>query len=365
MENTKIKIKAKDECIFDEVSLGEVMLRFDPGESRIRTARNFQVWEGGGEYNVARALKKCFKLRTSIITAFAENEVGLLLEDLIMQGGVDTSLIKWLKFDGIGKEYRNGLNFTERGYGIRGAVGVSDRFNTTISKMKENDFDFDYIFGTLGVRWFHTGGIYSALSNESAHTVIKAIKTAKKYGTIVSYDLNYRASLWNNNGGINKAQETNKKIVKYVDVLLGNEEDFSLCLGIENTNKYKNFDINNYKNIIEEVVKQYQNLKVVATSLRKVNTASNNDWTGLCWKDGKIYKAKDYSNLEVLDRVGGGDAFASGLIYGLITTEDTQKAVEIGTAHGALVLTTPGDNSMQSLTEIEEIICGNSPRIKR
>ena len=207
-----LNIKDKKDCKYDEVSLGEVMLRLDPGEGRIRTAREFKAWEGGGEYNVARGLKKCFKMDTGVITAFAENEVGYLLEDFIMQGGVDTSLIKWMKYDGIGRSVRNGLNFTERGYGVRGAVGTSDRANTAISKATAKDFDFEYIFGTLGVRWLHTGGIYAALSEETSKTVIEAIKTAKKYGTIVSYDLNYRPSLWNGIGGKEKAIEVNKEI---------------------------------------------------------------------------------------------------------------------------------------------------------
>lgn len=365
MNKKEFNLKPRNECMFDEVSLGEVMLRFDPGESRIKTARSFRVWEGGGEYNVARALRKCFKLRTGIITAFVDNEIGRLLEDLIMQGGVDTSFIKWVEHDGIGKSYRNGLNFTERGYGIRRAVGVSDRANTAISKMKASDFDFEYIFGKLGVRWLHTGGIYAALSDETAKTILEAIKVAKKYGTIVSYDLNYRASLWQNNGGIEKAQQLNKKIAQYVDVILGNEKDFLMCLGIGNEDINNKFNIETYRDIIEQIVKTYDNLKVVATSLREVNTATSNNWTGLCWKDGKIYKAKKYDNLEVLDRVGSGDGFASGLIYGLMTSENPQTAVDLGTAHGALIMTTPGDTSMASLEEVENVVKGATMRIKR
>ena len=200
-----LNIRDKKDCKFDAVSLGEVMLRFDPGEGRIRTAREFKVWEGGGEYNVIRGLRRCFGMNTAVITAFADNEVGHLVEDFILQGGVDTSLINWKKTDGIGRECRNGINFVERGFGIRGALSCSDRANTAISQATDKDFDFDYIFGELGVRWFHTGGIYAALSEQSAETVIKAIKTAKKYGTIVSYDLNYRASMWSAIGGQKKA----------------------------------------------------------------------------------------------------------------------------------------------------------------
>jgi len=363
-----LNIKPKKDCKYDEVSLGEIMLRLDPGEGRIRTARSFKAWEGGGEYNVARGLKKCFKMDTGVITAFAENEIGYLLEDFVMQGGVDTSLIKWVKYDGIGRNCRNGLNFTERGYGVRGAVGASDRANTAISKMKPEDFDFDYIFGTLGVRWLHTGGIYAALSEESSKTVIEAIKTAKKYGTIVSYDLNYRPSLWKAIGGKEKAQEVNKEIAKYVDVMIGNEEDFTACLGFEiegNDENLKELNIDGYKKMIEKVVKEYPNFKVVATTLREVKTATVNDWSAMCWADGKIYKAADYKGLEILDRVGGGDSFASGLIYGLMTTEDAEKAVNYGAAHGALAMTTPGDTTMASLKEVESLMNGASARVQR
>jgi len=363
-----LNIKPKKDCKYDEVSLGEIMLRLDPGEGRIRTARSFKAWEGGGEYNVARGLKKCFKMDTGVITAFAENEIGYLLEDFVMQGGVDTSLIKWVKYDGIGRNCRNGLNFTERGYGVRGAVGASDRANTAISKMKPEDFDFDYIFGTLGVRWLHTGGIYAALSEESSKTVIEAIKTAKKYGTIVSYDLNYRPSLWKAIGGKEKAQEVNKEIAKYVDVMIGNEEDFTACLGFEiegNDENLKELNLDGYKKMIEKVVKEYPNFKVVATTLREVKTATVNDWSAMCWADGKIYKAADYKGLEILDRVGGGDSFASGLIYGLMTTEDAEKAVNYGAAHGALAMTTPGDTTMASLKEVESLMNGASARVQR
>lgn len=361
-------LRPKSECKYDMVSLGEVMIRLDPGEGRIRNARSFRVWEGGGEYNVARGLKKCFRMDTGVITAFADNEVGMLLEDLIMQGGVDTSLIKWVKTDGIGRTCRNGLNFTERGFGVRGAVGCSDRANTAISKMRPEDFDFDYIFGELGARWLHTGGIYAALSEETSETVVAAIKAAKKYGTIVSYDLNYRPSLWSAIGGQAKAQEVNKEIAKYVDVMIGNEEDFTACLGFEiegNDENLKELNIDGYKKMIETAVKTYPNFKAVATTLREVKTATVNDWSALCWADGQIFKAVDYKGLEIMDRVGGGDSFASGLIYGLMTTGDAEKAVNYGAAHGALAMTTPGDTTMASLKEVERLMGGAGARVQR
>lgn len=363
-----IKMREINECKYDAVSLGEVMLRLDPGEGRIRTSRSFNVWEGGGEYNVIRGLRRCFGLKTAVITAFAQNEVGLLMEDLILQGGVDTSLIKWVQTDGIGRVCRNGLNFTERGFGIRGAVGCSDRANTAISKAKPQDFDFEYIFGDLGVRWFHTGGIYAALSEQSCETVIEAIKIAKKHGTIVSYDLNYRPSMWSAIGGKEKAQEVNKEIAKYVDVMIGNEEDFTACLGFDiegNDKELRQLNVEGYKKMINDVVKVYPNLKVVATTLRTVKTATVNDWSALCWSDGKIYKANQYDNLEILDRVGGGDSFASGLIYGLMSTGDAEIAVNYGAAHGALAMTTPGDTTMASKKEVEALMTGAGARVQR
>lgn len=363
-----LNLKPREECTFDAVSLGEVMLRLDPGEGRIRTARSFRAWEGGGEYNVIRGLRRCFGLKTAVITSFAANEVGKLMEDFILQGGVDTSLICWKKTDGIGRLCRNGINFTERGFGIRGAKGCSDRFHTAISMATPEDFDFEYIFGTLGVRWLHTGGIYAALSEQACETVIAAIKTAKKYGTIVSYDLNYRPSMWSAIGGHEKAQAVNKEIAKYVDVMIGNEEDFTACLGFEiegNDANLKELNLDGYKKMIGEAAKVYPNFKVVATTLRTVRTATVNDWSAICWADGEIYKANAYDGLEIMDRVGGGDSFASGLIYGLITTEDAEQAVNYGAAHGALAMTTPGDTTMASVDEVEGIMRGAGARVAR
>ena len=363
-----LTIRAKEDCAFDEISLGEVMLRFDPGDGRIRTAREFKVWEGGGEYNVARGLKKCFGYNTAVATVLADNDIGRLVEDFIMQGGVDTSIIKWVDYDGIGRNVRNGLNFTERGFGIRGAVGMSDRGNTAISQMKPGDFDWDYIFGTLGVRWLHTGGIFAALSETTAQVVIEAVKTAKKYGTIVSYDLNYRPSMWKTIGGKEKAQKVNKEIANYIDVMIGNEEDFTACLGFKidgNDDDLKNLNIDGYKEMIEDVVKTYPNFKVVATTLRTVRSATINDWGAMCWHDKNIFMSNEYKGLYIYDRVGGGDSFASGLIYGLIEFGDPQKAINYGAAHGALAMTTPGDTSMANIKEVEALISGSGARVQR
>ena len=361
-------LKLREDASFDAVSLGEVMLRLDPGEGRIRTARQFRAWEGGGEYNVIRGLRKCFGLKTAVLTALADNEVGKLVEDFMLQGGVDTSLVVWKKTDGIGRLCRNGLNFTERGFGIRGAKGCSDRANTAISQARPEDFDFDYIFGELGVKWLHTGGIYAALSEQASRTVIEAIKTAKKYGTLVSYDLNYRPSMWSAIGGQAKAQEVNREIASYVDVMIGNEEDFTACLGFEIEGQdasLKELNVDGYKKMIETAVQTYPNFKAVATTLRTVKTATVNDWSALCWADGQIHKARDYQNLEIMDRVGGGDSFASGLIYGLMTTGDAALAVNYGAVHGALAMTTPGDTTMASKDEVEAIMGGAGARVQR
>jgi 2-dehydro-3-deoxygluconokinase len=364
----ELHLKEPGTYTYDMISLGEIMLRLDPGDSRIKCARSFRVWEGGGEYNVARGLRRCFGMKTAAVTALADNEVGRLVEDFMLQGGVDTSLIQWRKYDGIGRTVRNGLNFTERGYGVRGAVGVSDRGNTAASQLKAGDIDWDYIFGTLGVRWLHTGGIFAALSDTTADVVIEAVKTAKKYGTIVSYDLNYRPSLWKDIGGKEKAQEVNREIAKYIDVMIGNEEDFTACLGFEvegNDANLKSLNIEGYYKMLGEVVKVYPNFKVIATTLRTVKTATVNDWSAICYADGKVYNGLSLPGLEIYDRVGGGDSFASGLIYGLITTGDPQKAVNYGVAHGALAMTTPGDTSMASLKEVENIIGGAGARVQR
>ncbi|MEM0895486.1 MAG: sugar kinase [Verrucomicrobiota bacterium] len=363
-----IDIRSASDCHYDCVSLGEIMLRLDPGEGRVRVARQFNAWEGGGEYNVTRGLRKCFGLRTATVTAFADNEVGHLVEDFILQGGVDTRFVVWRDFDGLGRTVRNGLNFTERGYGIRGAKGVPDRGNTAASQLKPGDIDWDDIFGNHGSRWFHTGGIFAALSESAADVTIEACKAAKKHGTIVSYDLNYRPSLWKSFGGHSKAQEVNREIAKYVDVMIGNEEDFTACLGFEVEGVDENLqgiEIANFKAMIEKAVSEFPNFKATATTLREVHTATVNDWGAICWHDGEFHEATHRPKLEILDRVGGGDSFASGLIYGFLTFNDAQKAVEYGAAHGALAMTTPGDTTMATLAEVEKIVGGGGARVDR
>jgi 2-dehydro-3-deoxygluconokinase len=363
-----LTLRPKKECVFDQLSLGEVMLRLDPGEGRIRTAREFRIWEGGGEYNTSRGLRKCFGLKTAVATALVDNEVGRLIEDLIMQGGVATDFIRWREDDGIGRSVRNGLNFTERGFGIRGAVGVPDRGMTAASQLKPADFDWEHIFGALGVRWFHTGGIFAALSASCAELAIEAVKAAKRHGTIVSYDLNYRPSLWKSIGGLDKAQEVNREIAAHVDVMIGNEEDFTACLGFDVKGAEPvagRIETGAFKSMIESATRVYPNFRVAATTLRRVITATKNDWSALLWHNGVFYESRQYPELEILDRVGGGDSFASGLQFGFLEFNDAQKAVDYGAAHGALASTTPGDTSMATRGEVEKIVAGGGARVVR
>jgi 2-dehydro-3-deoxygluconokinase len=361
-------VRSAAECRWDCVSLGEVMLRLDPGEGRIHTARHFTASEGGGEYNVARGLRRCFGLRGAIVTALAENPVGRLIEDLILQGGVDPALIHWVPYDGVGRKVRNGLNFTERGFGVRAAVGCSDRGLTAISQVKTGDFDFEVIFGPKnGSRWLHTGGIFAALSESTPAVANQAMDTARKYGALVSFDLNYRDSLWKAIGGKTKAQEVNRELVKKVDVLFGNEEDFSAMLGIELegvTADFAELPVESYEKMLRDVAAAYPNLKVVATTLRTAHTASRNAWGAIALAGGEIAHVPQH-DVEILDRVGGGDSFASGLIFGLLTGKPLHWAVQCGVAHGALAMTTPGDTSMASRAEVERVMKGGSARIAR
>ena len=363
-----ITVKPAADCHYDIVSLGEVMLRLDPGEGRIRTTRQFRAWEGGGEYNVARGLRRCFGQRAAVVTAFADNEVGRLMEDFILQGGVDTRFIQWVNYDGCGRTVRNGLNFTERGFGVRGAVGVSDRGNTAVSQMRPGQVDWEHLFGTLGSRWLHTGGIFAALSESTAAVAEEAMTAARKHGTRISYDLNYRPSLWKAIGGQDKAREVNQKLAALVDVMIGNEEDFSACLGmhVEGVDaNLTNLEVDSFRAMITQAVARYPNFQAVATTLRGVKSATINDWGAICWCDGRFHEATHRPNLEILDRVGGGDSFDSGLIYGLMILGDAGRAVEFGAAHGALAMTTPGDTTMVTLKEVEKLAGGGGARVDR
>lgn len=363
-----LAIKPKTGCKWDLVSLGEVMLRLDPGDERIHTTRSFRAWEGGGEYNVARGLKRCFGLDTAIVTALADNPVGRLIQDFLYQGGVDQSHVKWVPYDGVGRSVRNGLNFTERGFGSRAALGCSDRGHTAVSQLKPGDIDWNKIFAQEGARWFHTGGIFAALSETTPLVVKEAIQAAKRNGVIVSYDLNYRESLWKSIGGKAKAQAVNRELAGCVDVMLGNEEDFTAALGFEVEGLDENhskLDPENFRRMIEQVVNVLPHLKIVATTLRNAKTAGINDWSAVCYCDGELHQATNRENMAIFDRIGGGDSFASGLIYGFLSERDPQWAVECGAAHGALAMTTPGDTTMATLSEVERVMKGVSARVSR
>ncbi len=363
-----LSLRGADQTRWDCVSLGEVMLRLDPGEVRVHTARRFEVWEGGGEYNVARGLRRCFGMRTAIATALADNAVGRLVEDLMLQGGVDCSLLRWVSYDGIGRTVRNGLNFTERGYGVRAAAGCSDRGHTAVSQLKAGDFPWAAILGpSQGARWLHTGGIFAALSPSTPAVVLEELEHARANGTVSSFDLNYRESLWKSIGGKAKAQEVNRELVKKIDVLFGNEEDFSATLGIrlEGVEEdFKELPVASYEAMLREVAAAYPNLKLVATTLRTAQTASRNAWGAMAiYQDEILYVPQ--REVDILDRVGGGDSFASGLIYGLLSGRPAAWAVACGVAHGALAMTTPGDTSMATRSEVERVMQGGSARIAR
>ena len=364
----KLKVKEKKVCKWDLVSLGEVMLRLDPGDERVSTTRHFRVWEGGGEYNVARGLKRCFGMDTAIVTALADNPVGHLVEDLMLEGGVNQEYVRWVGYDGVGRTVRNGLNFTERGFGIRAALGCSDRGHTAISQLKPGEMDWERVFSHDGARWFHTGGIFCALSETAPLVAQEAMEAAKRAGTVVSYDLNYRASLWKSIGGKAKAQEVNRRVAALVDVMFGNEEDFTAALGFSVPGldeQHSNLETDGFKQMIKKVVKEYPGHAVIATTLRHAKTATQNDWGALCYYDGQFYEAPARKDLEIYDRVGGGDSFASGLIYGFLEGKDPQWCVDCGAAHGALAMTTPGDTSMATRAEVLQAMKTSSARIDR
>jgi 2-dehydro-3-deoxygluconokinase len=363
-----LKIPSKEGRRWDVVALGEVMLRFDPGSERIHTTRTFRVWEGGGEYNVARALRRVFGLDTAVVSALADNPIGRLVQDLIFQGGVDQSHVRWVKYDGVGRESRNGLNFVERGFGVRGGVGCSDRGHTAVSQLARGDIDFRAVFERDRARWLHTGGIFCALSKTTPEVAREAMEAARRAGAVVSFDLNYRESLWRANGGQPRAIEVNRALMPMVDVLVGNEEDFPAALGFSVAGLSSDFaelDPAQFRTMIRQVGAAFPNLRVIAATLRHARTATVNDWSAVCWADGEFFEATPRRNLEILDRIGGGDSFASGLFYGLITGRDPQWAVECGAAHGALAMTTPGDTSMATLSEVERVMKGGTARVAR
>jgi 2-dehydro-3-deoxygluconokinase len=362
-----VRLRPREECRYDLVALGEVMLRLDPGEERIATTRTFRAWEGGGEYNVARGLRRCFGLRTGIVTALADNPVGRLIEDLMLQGGVEQVQLLWRPYDGIGREVRNGLNFTERGFGVRGAVGCSDRGHSAASQLRPGDVDWGAVFGE-GVRWFHTGGVFCGLSETTAEVALEAVAAAREHGAIVSYDLNYRPSLWKAHGGPAAAAAVNRELVRHVDVLFGNEEDFSAALGYALDGADEDLlelDVALYERLLGRVVDDLPGLALVASTLRQARTATSNDWSAVCRTRDAFHVGPRFDALEIFDRVGGGDSFASGLIFGLLEGLDVDAALAYGVAHGALAMTTPGDTSTATRAEVQRLVAGRAPRVDR
>lgn len=345
-----LNLKSRNECEWDFVSLGEVLLRFDPENERIHNARNFRVFDGGGEYNVTKNLSKCFRRKTAIATSVANNALGHLAQDFIKQGGVDDSLILWRD------DARNGLYFIERGFGLRAPSSVFDRQNTATSSLKNGEIDWQTIFGEKGARWFLTGGVFTGLSESTPEVALEAMKTAQQNGTIVSYDLNYRGSLWKNRGGMEAANALNKTLLPHADVVFG-------VFGFDS--KLSHYDENAFRAAAEKMMSDFPNIKLVVSSLREVHSASRHDLSGACFDGEKVYKAQDYKNIEIFDRIGSGDAFAAGFIYGLLDEKGDDFAINCAAAHGALAMTTAGDNSTSTLEEVLSLMKGEGAHVKR
>ncbi len=350
---------------WDCVALGEVMIRLDPGPGRVRTARSFEVWEGGGEYNVARALAKVFGQRTAVVTALVDNEIGQLAADLISAGGVSLHHINWVPFDGLGFT-RVGLNFTERGFGIRPPVGVSDRANSAASKLAPGDVDWSRVFNDGGSRWFHTGGIFAGLSESCTDLALEGADHARTAGAVVSFDVNLRQSLWQRNE--RNPVDVNRRLAAEVDVLFGSVEDYRSGLGFEfeacGVEAWVN-EPGRFERLAESVVAELPNVKLMAMTLRDSRTSGFNHWGGLLYADGQVHSGRFHRDLEVYDRVGGGDGFVSGVIWSLLDGRSSYEAVEIGIAHGALTMSTPGDTSMASKSEVLRAVHAKDARAER
>jgi len=359
-----LKIKSANECEFDLLSLGECMIRLSPpGHQRIELTPVFEAYAGGGEYNVSYALSR-YGLRTGWISRLVDNPLGHFIRNHAKASGMDLSEVVWVPYDGSGRTDRIGLNFTEVGIGVRASVTLYDRGHTAVAHMKPGEIDWKRIFIQRKVRWFHTGGIFAALSDSCAEVTLEALKAAYESGTIVSYDLNFRSKLWSSK----KAIEVTKKLVPYIHVLIGNEEDFQKVLGFEvegTDEKLTTLPIEAYKKMVQKVVAAYPNIQAVGTTLREVVSGLVNNWSAIMYYDGKFYESRKFNNLEIEDRVGGGDGFCSGFVYGLLHGLSPQECVEMGTAHGALLQTTRGDTSMVTMEEIKHVMGGGSARIKR
>jgi len=351
------------EGALDLLSLGALVHRLDPGIVPFRKATECKIHVSGGEFNVAANLADCFGLRTAIATAMVDYPIGDLIAERVRAMGVK-AFYKRFKHNGV-----TGPNmatvYSDRGYGVRPPVVFYNRSNEAGALLKPGDFDWNSIFSE-GVRWFHSGGIFASLSETTGELILEAMKIAKKNGTIVSFDLNYREKLWNVWGGQKKAVETLSRIVENVDVLVGNEEDLQKGLGIPGpeVSAKSALDPKNFIDMIEKVVKKYPQVKVVATTLREVHSTNRHSWSAVAWVEGKTYVAPT-CELDVYDRVGGGDGFAAGFFYGLLNGESPEEAVKLGWAHGALLTTTPGDTTMVSVEQVRAFAKGGSARIQR
>ena len=358
-----MKIRDAKDSKFDLISLGECMVRLSPpGHGRIEFSPTLEVCVGGGEFNVAYALAR-LGMRTAFASRIVDNPVGRIILNAARAVGVDMSHVVVAKYDGVGRADRIGLNFTEVGTGVRGSVTLYDRGHSAASNMKPGMIDFKKVF-SQGIRWLHTGGIFAALGEGCAATLKDAVIAAKENGTIVSYDLNFRSKLWT----AQRAQEVTKALVPHLDCLIGNEEDFQKVLGFEVEGADENLsalDTSAYKRMVEKVVKAYPNIKVVGTTLREVKSGLVNNWSAILWSEGKFYESRRYDNLEIEDRVGGGDGFSSGFAYGFLNGKTPQECVDLGAAHGALLQTTRGDTSQIDLEELMHVFKGGSARIKR
>jgi 2-dehydro-3-deoxygluconokinase len=359
-----LKIKSADACEFDLVALGECMIRLSPpGHGRIEFAPALEVWVGGGEYNVAYALAR-LGLRTAWIGGLNTSSMSRIVANHARAAGVDISHAVTRKYDRVGKRDRIGLNFTEVGHGRRGSVTLYDRGHSATSGIQPGEIDWRSLFRERGVRWLHTGGIFAALSDNTRQVAAEAISAAHEAGTIVSYDLNFRSTLWSGTEAI----ATTRPLVPMIDCLIGNEEDFQKVLGYEAPGvdvEKGELDTSQFKKMVERIVRDYPNVKAVGTTLRGVKSALVNDWSAILWHDGTFYDGPPYSNAEIEDRVGGGDGFASGSIYGFLTGRPPQDCVDLGVAHGALLMSTRGDTSQITLDELLHVARGGSARIKR
>lgn len=352
------EIKDKTSAVTDLISLGEILLRFDPENERIHNARAFRVYDGGAEYNVARSLAKVFRQRTAIVTALADNSLGRLAEDFAMQAGIDVSEIRWRTSGENGQNARNGLYFIERGFGLRPPNSCFDRENTAVSQLDAGDLDWQEIFRRKNPRWFHTGGVFTGLSKTTLATALEAVKIAKENGAIVSYDLNYRASLWKNRGGIEAANQQNRQILPFADVVFGViSGDFKTSVN--------RFEPEYFRTAAAVMQSEYPNLRMIVSTLRDVHSASRHSFGAAAYADGQTTVGVSYLESEVYDRVGSGDAFVSGLIYALLNDKSLQYALDCGTAHGVLAMTTAGDNSTVTLEEIEHLMSGAGAAARR